>query len=224
MIIQHKVFPPNQLGVNLFFRVITYRNYPFTVIVEKKDAVGEASLALFAVSSSDSKADGDPKDKKPQGTENPTAIDTIKSGLEKIVKKTGLVEEDYQFGDLTRGAVSNATKAAVNVEESIVRTITGDEEYKFGDITKDLVTNSAESNIGLLAALVLKFYLDLPSSRLIRRLMGELLPEKEEDTTIDQKPVSTSLQIIAFLGLTLHFVLNLCHSCSVIFAWGYTSW
>mmetsp|Transcript_22668 Transcript_22668/g.25306 ORF Transcript_22668/g.25306 Transcript_22668/m.25306 type:complete len:213 (-) Transcript_22668:175-813(-) len=40
----------------------------------------------------------------------------------------------------------------------------------------------------------------------------------------EQTPMIIALQLIAFVGLPLHFVLNVCHSCSIIAAWTYACW
>ena len=60
----------------------------------------------------------------------------------------------------------------------------------------------------------------LPSSGItgsVRRLFRDVSNE-------EQTPMVIALQLIAFVGLPLHFVLNLCHSCSVIVAWTYACW
>ena len=43
------------------------------------------------------------------------------------MKRTGIVEEEYEFGDLTKSAAN-----------SVGRAVTGDDEYEFGDITRRL--------------------------------------------------------------------------------------
>ena len=141
--------------------------------------------------------------------------------------------DDYQFGDITK----NMTVMAVNATEGTIRSISGDEDYQLGDLTKSVVndvTTSGES-VSLLVKLCFNIYHRLPSNNLLRRFFHELLLQQSvasspSDSSGKLKDKSNSsamiatLQLIAFIGLTLHFVLNICHSCSIIASWGYTWW
>jgi len=142
--------------------------------------------------------------------------------------------EQYQFGDITK----NITVVAFNATEDTIRSFTGDKNYQFGDITKSVVsdvTDSAENwmlgtdvNVAFIVDLVSNVYHSLPSSGLFRRFLRELRQHHPDDASNDdynnKSAMTTALQLIAFIGLTLHFVLNIFHSSNIIAAWGYTWW
>ena len=130
----------------------------------------------------------------------------VKNKFESTVRKvTG--NPEYKFGDITM----NVTKVAVNVTEHQIRSFTGNEEYKFGDLTRKALFESDAA----LTKFVDDYYQGIPSN---------LLPRLFEDFSSDRKSAMImSLQLIAFVGLTLHFVLNLTHSFNILVSWGYTN-
>ena len=65
--------------------------------------------------------------------------------LEKMIRKaTG--NQDYRFGDLTRGTLREAKGAA----EGVVREVTGKEDYELGDLTRGAVSEVAKRSTAVL--------------------------------------------------------------------------
>jgi len=172
-------------------------------------------------------------------------IGEVTDRIEDIVRATGLSDEKYKFGDFTRRAVSDVTRVsedtvqvALNATEDTIRSITGDQSYQFGDITKGVVsdvTDSAENwmlgtdvNVAFIVDLASNIYHSLPSTRLFGRFIRELRQCHSDDAINDdysnKSAMTTAIQLIGFIGLTLHFVLNMFHSSNIIAAWGYTWW
>jgi len=54
-----------------------------------------------------------------------------RESIEKAAKATKVVDDSYQFGDLTKKATQKATEVA----ESSIKKVTGNDDYKFGDYT-----------------------------------------------------------------------------------------
>ena len=134
-------------------------------------------------------------------------LNNAKKTVESTVRKLS-GNSEYKFGDITM----NVTKVAVNVTEQQIRTLTGNEEYKFGDLTRKALFDSDAS----LTKFVDDYYQRIPSN---------LFPTLYKDFSSDNKSAMTmSLQLIAFVGLTLHFILNLTLSFNVMASWGYTNW
>ena len=75
-----------------------------------------------------------------------TTTDAFGDLTTEAMKRAGVVEENYQFGDLSKSAVTGLGRAVTgddkyqfgDLTNELGRSVTGDEDYKFGDITKRL--------------------------------------------------------------------------------------
>jgi len=134
---------------------------------------------------------------------------------------------------LTKKAVSEVTGAT----EETIRSVTGNESYQFGDYTKNItevaVTELASTtdkwlfeSDAALTKFLYEYYQKIPSDTFRRFLQecSESFSNDKVSSNVSSSAMIVTIQLLAFIGLTLNFVLNVCTSWNVIMAWVYSCW
>lgn len=182
---------------------------------------------LYAQPPADNEANHDKKEL----SKKKSILDIATDNIEGAVRAVGLGDDDYKFGDLTKKAVSEVTGAT----EQQIRTVTGNDGYQFGDYTKNItevavaeLTSTTDKLLfesdSALTKFLLEYYQKIPSDT-FRRFVQECSKSfNENNSDSDSSAMIVTLQLLAFVGLTLNFVLNVCTSLSVIMAWVYSCW
>ena len=125
-------------------------------------------------------------------------------------KATG--NEDYRFGDLTKGAADEVKRSVESVLEPVATSITGKESYQFGDLTRKVLSDADEA----LATTRDAYFEELPAA-MWRQLFGGLTPQQRSDVVI------ALCQFTAVCVLSLSLVSNLLQGAFFSVAWGLSS-
>jgi len=123
---------------------------------------------------------------------------TVKTAEEVIREVTN--NDDYQFGDITKGTVMEVKRTT----EDVLRTVTQNEDYRFGDITKSALTGVLDESLN-------RTIVDLPAQ--LQEALGVLT---------DQQKWKLKLQALQLLGigaLSINFVFNAFGGLNIVAAW-----
>ncbi|GMI47915.1 hypothetical protein TrCOL_g4854 [Triparma columacea] len=130
--------------------------------------------------------------------------DAAKSTIEAAAKATRIVDEDYEFGDITK----KATEMATNTAEKTVKTITGDEGYKFGDYTQKFLTDGDKA----LKELREEAFNQIPK-QVWSDMLGDLTEQQREAVAI------SLIQLAATAVLAFNLAMNFVTSITWMRAW-----
>lgn len=151
-----------------------------------------------------------------------SAVETAEGVIRKLTKN-----EEYQFGDISRGALSEAT----HVAEDAVRAVTGQDTYQLGDLTRGIMK---EGEVAVAAAGKYKV------GDLTRGIGRRALDESLESSLVDlpsqlqdmlgnlsvSQAAKLRVQLLQCFGLgalSLNFVMNACTGVIAVAAWAATA-